>query len=121
MSTVPARELEQLQALHETLEANGPAYWAGQVAIQGRALEAWIALAEGEHEEALTLMREAADLESATEKHPVTPGQVVPARELLGEMLLLLEQPAEALVEFEATLLREPRSLPRPLWRGPRR
>ncbi len=102
------QELEALQALHETVAANGPEYWAGQVAIQIRTLEAWIALVDGENEAALTMMREAADLEDATEKHPVTPGPIVPARELLGEMLLELEQPAEALVAYEAGLLREP-------------
>jgi tetratricopeptide (TPR) repeat protein len=102
------QELARLQLLHETLVANGPEYWAGQVNIQLRELEAWIALAEGRNEEALALMREATELEAATEKHPVTPGPVVPARELLGEMLLMLEQPAEALAAFEATLQTEP-------------
>jgi predicted Zn-dependent protease len=53
-------------------------------------------------------MRAAADLEDATEKHPVTPAPVVPARELLGELLLDLNQPAQALVEFEASASREP-------------
>src|SRR5690606_18651309 len=78
------------------------------VDIQSREVEAWIALAEGRNEEALALMREAVELEAATEKHPVTPGPIAPARELLGEMLLTLEQPAEALVEFEASLSTEP-------------
>jgi predicted Zn-dependent protease len=53
-------------------------------------------------------MRSAAELEDSTEKHPVTPAPVVPARELLGEMLLELNQPAEALLEFEASSGREP-------------
>ena len=53
-------------------------------------------------------MQEAVELEAATEKHPVTPGPLAPAHELLGEMLLTLEQPAEALAEFEASLLTEP-------------
>jgi len=53
-------------------------------------------------------MRAAADLEDATEKHPVTPAPVVPARELLGELLLDVNQPAQALVEFEASAKREP-------------
>ena len=53
-------------------------------------------------------MREAADAEDATEKRAVTPGPIKPARELLGEMLLQLEAPAEALSEFEATLKKEP-------------
>jgi hypothetical protein len=86
-------------------------YWAGQADIQSKEIEAWIALAEGEHEAALALMREAATLEDATDKHPVTPGPFVPAHELLGEMLLILEQPAEALVEFEVSQQLEPNRL----------
>lgn len=72
--------------------------------IQGEIASAWLALAEGKKEEALRQMRSAADHEDATDKHPVTPGVIVPARELLGEMLLELKQPAQAVVEFEATL-----------------
>jgi tetratricopeptide (TPR) repeat protein len=53
-------------------------------------------------------MRSAADLEDSTEKHPVTPGSLVPARELLGEMLLELKDTAGALREFEASMKREP-------------
>ena len=74
----------------------------------GAAPTAWVLLAEGRPTEALTLMREAADREDATEKSAVTPGPIKPARELLGEMLLQLKRPAEALVEFEATLTKEP-------------
>jgi len=102
------QELERLDVLREAILAIEQAYWAGQVDIQIKEIEAWIALAEGRNEEALALMREAAGLEDATEKHPVTPGPIAPARELLGEMLLALDQPAEALVEYEASLLREP-------------
>ena len=65
-------------------------------------------LAEGRQAEALTLMREAADMEDATEKSAVTPGPIKPARELLGDMLLQLNRPAEALAEFETTLKKEP-------------
>ena len=56
-------------------------------------------------------MQEAVELEAATEKHPVTPGPISPAHELMGEMLLALEQPAEALAEFEASLASEPNRL----------
>jgi tetratricopeptide (TPR) repeat protein len=84
------------------------AYWAGQVEIQRLAAEAWIASAQGRREEALKLMRAAADLEDSTEKHPVTPGSVLPARELLGDMLLEMGQPAEALAAYESSLLGSP-------------
>ncbi|MCC6457161.1 MAG: DUF3455 domain-containing protein [Caldilineaceae bacterium] len=101
-------DLDRLQVLREAMVATNQAYWAGQADIQSKEIEAWIALAEGENDAALALMREAVTLEDATEKHPVTPGPFVPAHELLGEMLLILEQPAEALVEFEASHQLEP-------------
>lgn len=82
--------------------------WATQVEIQRRAAEAWLAMADGKNEDALHLMRSAADLEDSTEKHPVTPGSVLPARELLGDLLLELNRPAEALSEYERSLAISP-------------
>ena len=67
-----------------------------------------MARAERKDDEALKLMRSAAALEDSTEKHPVTPGSVIPARELLGELLLEMNQPAQALVEYEASFARDP-------------
>lgn len=67
-----------------------------------------LASAQGKKDEALELLRSAADLEDASEKHPVTPGPVVPARELLGEFLIMVDKPAEALTAFESTLQRSP-------------
>jgi tetratricopeptide (TPR) repeat protein len=64
----------------------------------------WLARVEGNSEEALRLMRAAAELDDATDKHPVTPGSILPAREQLGELLLELGRPAEALREFETSL-----------------
>src|SRR5206468_6846421 len=69
---------------------------------------AWTAWAQGHHDEALTLMRSAADLEDKSEKHIVTPGRLLPARELLGDMLLAARRPADALKEFEASQQRDP-------------
>ena len=100
--------LERLAALQEAMVAANIGYWAAQTEIQMQEIEAWIALAEGNNEQALELMRNAVELEAATEKHPVTPGPIVPAHELLGEMLLELDQPAEALAEFEASHVVEP-------------
>lgn len=79
-------------------------YWAKQVEIQRRAAAAWTARAEGKSEEALQLMRAAAELEGSTDKSPVTPGAVLPALELLGDLLLELNQPAEAVKAYEASL-----------------
>ena len=100
--------LERLHALHDTLVETNQSYWADQAAIQIEEVAAWLALAEGNPEEALATMRRAAELESATEKHPVTPGPIVPAYELLGDMLLELDQPVEALAAFEASLQDDP-------------
>ena len=105
MARAEAQKLENYRA---SLIAANQTYWADLVRIQQRAATAWAARAEGKNDEAVKLMRAAADLEDSTEKHPVTPGPVVPARELLGEMLLDLNQPAQALVEFEASAAREP-------------
>jgi hypothetical protein len=101
-------EAQKLEGYRGTLIAANQTYWAEQVNIQQRTATAWAARAEGKNDEALKLMRTAADLEEATEKHPVTPAPVVPARELLGEMLLDLNQPAQALVEFQVSAAREP-------------
>jgi predicted Zn-dependent protease len=74
-------------------------------------VNAWIRLAQGSPDDALKSMRSAADLEDSMEKHIVTPGPVVPARELLGELLLERKQPVEALAAFEASARREPNRL----------
>jgi len=82
--------------------------WATQVEIQRKAATAWLTHAEGKNQEALELMRSAADLEDSTEKHPVTPGAVLPTRELLGDLLLELDRPADALKEYEQSLAVSP-------------
>jgi hypothetical protein len=97
------KDLERIVALRDRQAAAKSAYWAEQSEIQRLAVSAWIARAEGKGEEALTLMRQAADREDATEKHPVTPGALFPAREMLGDMLLEMGRPADALAEFEAS------------------
>ena len=102
------QDIERLGALHTALVNQKQAYWAGQADIQRQIVSAWIARAEGRHDEALKLMQAAADAEDATEKHIVMPGPIVPARELLGEMLLDANRPAEALKEFEASQAKEP-------------
>jgi tetratricopeptide (TPR) repeat protein len=82
--------------------------WAIQVEIQRRAVAAWLAHAERNDQEAVSLMRSAADLEDSTDKHPVTPGAIVPARELLADLLIDVGEPAEALKEFEISLAAVP-------------
>jgi hypothetical protein len=98
-----------LSQIQERLSKADERYWAQQVEIQATAVSAWSALAAGKNEEALRQMELAASMEDGTEKSAVTPGPLSPARELLGEMLLELTRPTEALEEFEATLKKEPR------------
>jgi tetratricopeptide (TPR) repeat protein len=98
----------ELAIRHKALVEAGNAYWAREVEIQQRAAAAWIAFAQKKTDDALTLMREAADLEDRNEKHIVTPGRIVPARELLGDMLLEAGRPALALKEYETSQEREP-------------
>jgi tetratricopeptide (TPR) repeat protein len=102
------KDAEQLAVLHKQLETAKNTYWATEVEVQQLAAAGWIAHAKGKAEEGAKLMRAAADLEDRNEKHIVTPGRVLPARELLGEMLLEQKQPAEALKAFEASQVREP-------------
>jgi hypothetical protein len=100
--------IDSLASIQQRLTAKGEGYWAEQVAIQNLEAQAWLDHAEKRETEALTRMREAAAREDATEKSAVTPGPLAPARELLGDMLMELNRPAEASVEYRATLQKEP-------------
>ncbi|HET7825805.1 MAG TPA: hypothetical protein VFK90_10745 [Anaeromyxobacter sp.] len=82
--------------------------WATPVEVQRRAAAAWLARAERNDAEALSLLRSAADLEDSTDKHPVTPGVILPAREQLGDLLAELGKPGEALAEYERSLRSAP-------------
>lgn len=100
--------VQELENCRKMLLQTNEQLWAKQVEVQLESVKAWLAYAEGKKTDASAMMRRAADLEDATDKHPVTPGAVVPARELLGEMLLELNRPDEAFVEFEKTLQNAP-------------
>jgi tetratricopeptide (TPR) repeat protein len=101
-------ELKILNRLHDTLVNQKDIYKANQVAIQIKTSEAWISMKQGKNKEALTLMKIAAQMEDKTEKHPVTPGEVIPAMELLGDMLMYMNKPGEALEAYEADLQKHP-------------
>lgn len=102
------KALDTLQRLQAQLTKQNDSYAANQVAIQAKAAEAWILFKEGKSEVALALMQLAADMEDKTGKHPVTPGEVLPARELLGDLLLDMNRPEAALAAYEADLLTHP-------------
>jgi tetratricopeptide (TPR) repeat protein len=102
------KDIEKLESLQDALVKAKDSYWAKQVDIQRRVASAWYLRAENKSDEALQLMQSAADLEDSTDKHPVTPAPIQPARELLGEMLLELGDPVQALKEFEISHRVEP-------------
>jgi hypothetical protein len=95
------KQSDELQKLEDQLKTSGNAYWATQVRVIKREVMAWSAEAEQKREEAVTLMRQAADEEDSVEKLPVTPGPIVPAREQLGDLLLQHGQWAVAAKEFD--------------------
>jgi tetratricopeptide (TPR) repeat protein len=102
------KDVQQLASIEKILVQENNKYWADEIDIQTEAGTAWISLAEGKPDQALQQMRSAADHEDKTDKHNVTPGVILPARELLAEMLLKTKQPAAALTEFEAVLRTAP-------------
>ncbi|MGR8940527.1 MAG: hypothetical protein ACU83P_02955 [Gammaproteobacteria bacterium] len=100
--------LTRLETLRDAARDANNAYAADQIEIQRLAVAAWIAHADKQEEEAERLMHTSADLEDATEKDNVTPGAIIPARELLGDLLLDLRRPKEALKAYHASLQRAP-------------
>ncbi len=103
------KDAVRLREIEDGLKAAKNAYWATEIEVERTAAEAWIAFAKGQREQGLSLMRAAADLEDKSEKAAVSPGRLIPARELLGDMLLESGKPAEALVEYEASQIRDPK------------
>jgi tetratricopeptide (TPR) repeat protein len=104
-------DIDQLVKLRVQLREKKDAYWSEQIDIQVRVATAWTQFALGHQDEALKMLADAADAEDRTEKHPVTPGPLAPARELYGVMLLEHGNAADALVAFETTMHKEPNRL----------
>ena len=105
---ISAQELQELKRIKDTLAAQGDTYKEQQVNVQLTAGEAWTLLKSGKKKEALQRMQLAAKLEDSTEKHPVTPSEVLPAKELLGDMLMELKDYPAALEAYEQNLKRHP-------------
>jgi tetratricopeptide (TPR) repeat protein len=95
---------DKLDVFNQRTQNAGQNYWAVLVDSQRKSVGAWIAFSEGGKGQAVELMRRAADLEDSVDKHPVTPGAVLPARELLGDMLLNLEKFDDAIQAYETSL-----------------
>jgi hypothetical protein len=106
------RAVHQIEGLRDEITRAHNDDWTAEAEVTHLSAAAWATWAKGQPEEALRLMRRAADIED--EWQFMTPGRLVPGRELLGELLLALQRPAEALTEFEASQKRA-RAFPRPL------
>jgi tetratricopeptide (TPR) repeat protein len=101
--------MDRLEELEDAArEAWGDEYWARQIQVKQDAIAAWAALAEGRTGEAVEVMTEAAELHDEMEKSGVTPGDLQPAQELLGDLLMEVDRPAEALEAFERSLEKWP-------------
>jgi len=105
------KDVARLADIAAKLKAAGNDYWATEVTVQHLDAAAWIAFAGGKRDEALGLMRSAADLEDGSEKHSVSPGRILPARELFGDMLLESGRAEEALTAYETSLVNDPKRL----------
>src|SRR6202790_2892781 len=101
-------DVAKLAEIRDSLLEAKNNYWAGQVDVQAQIANAWVLYADGKSDDALKAMSAAADAEDKTEKSPVTPGPLTPARELYGVMLLDRGMAKEALAAFEATMAKEP-------------
>jgi tetratricopeptide (TPR) repeat protein len=102
------RDVQELARIVDALKAAKDAYWTIEVDVQRLGAAAWVAFARGNREEATDLMRAAATLEDKSEKSAVSPGRLVPAHELLGDMLLESGKAAEALAAYERSQVRDP-------------
>jgi tetratricopeptide (TPR) repeat protein len=109
--TQARKEFEELRRIHQQLSQENEKYKANLVAIQVKASDAWLKMTEGKKDEAVQLMTEAAEMEEATAKHPVTPGEIIPARELLGDLYLQQGDPVKALTAYEQDLKLHPNKL----------
>lgn len=103
-----SRELDQIREISTALPVTTLPYWREEVFVHHDALLSWIELAQGEVDTALALAEAAADREDAVDKHPVTPGEVLPARELFADMLLELGRHDEALDQYRLVLSGSP-------------
>ena len=106
VATDAIKKLQKLRLLEETI--NPDPYWSVQINVQELAVAAWTAFAQGDRDIALTLMNESADLEYSSGKHGVTPSEIVPANELLGDLQLKLGNPAAALDAYRKVLAQSP-------------
>jgi len=106
---IAEQSLKKLEALQNTFpDAESNKYWINQIEIQKKVVEAWKLYAQNKIKKSIEMMIAAADLEDATSKNPVTPGALLPAREMLGDLFLESNRPKDALVQYELSLKNNP-------------
>src|SRR5437660_225461 len=98
------KAMDRMRQLRDATSYPKLDYFKRQLDQQMQAASAWVAYGENKKEDAVGILRRAADAEDILGKHPVSPGALVPAREQLGDLLLALDRPKEAQQEFEAAL-----------------
>jgi tetratricopeptide (TPR) repeat protein len=101
-------EIAKLQSLENKLLEAKDSYWANQVEVQRLGAASILTHVQGDDKKAIELARAAADLDATMDKHPATPAAVLPARELLADLLLELNEPGAALKEYEQALRNDP-------------
>lgn len=105
---VAEKEAGKINDYVQSMQDEGNYYWAHMSDALGKAVEAWITFESGETEEALKMIKNAAKMEESMDKHPISPGEIFPVRELYGEMLMKTGHTEEARVAFETSLNRTP-------------
>jgi tetratricopeptide (TPR) repeat protein len=101
-------DIARLLKCQQQLQLAGNAYWAKQTDVLGKEATAWQLAASSHVDDAIRVLRQAADEEDGVEKLPLTPGPIVPAREQLGDLFLTLNRPQQALQEYRAALVAAP-------------
>lgn len=101
-------DIGELQSCRDALRAANDSYWSTQVDVLLKSAQAWRFAAADHGSDAIAALTAAADAEDGLEKLPLTPGPIVPAREQLGELLLVLGKPSEALIAFNSALVLAP-------------
>ena len=101
-------DIDRLQSLEDKLRETKDTYWADQIKVQRLGAAGVLAQVQGDNRKAVELVREAADLDATMDKHPATPAEVLPARELLADLLLEIHDPNAALTEYQHSLTAEP-------------
>jgi tetratricopeptide (TPR) repeat protein len=101
----------ELKTMDELQQKIKNPYWGNQTEIQKNIVKSWLAFAKGDKKSAIDLMKTASEMEWSTQKSPITPGELLPAREMFGDMLMQMNKPKEALEQYELSLQRSPRRL----------